>query len=246
MPNKNNVNDVIQLVSVNVDEPVRNLLLSFLRHPDVYSRLAAAPASTAVRYHHAYEGGLVDHIIETYAMASKIAEALTPWTNGNPVTRSDIAIVAVLHDIHKIGDACGVPNYEANILKSGKRSEAEPFAKSASHYRWVGIHQASTTPEVVQRLREMHFLLCGGGGHIAGGVRSLALIWAYAPELYRVMSKNQKFSIQYHDGAYQSGARYAMGGKETALQIAFHAADMASSRLSRPQDLENLPVIEMP
>ena len=60
----------------------------------------------------------------------------------------------------------------------------------------------------------------------------LATNWVAAllPGLYAVLNEEVRFAIRYHDGAYGCD-KYEMGGKETALQMLLHAADMLSSRI---------------
>jgi len=65
-----------------------------------------------------------------------------------------------------------------------------------------------------------------------GGIQSLALIYALAPELFAVLSEDVKYAIRFHDGVY-SHNKFELAGKETPLMIVFHAADMLSSRLNR-------------
>ena len=53
---------------------------------------------------------------------------------------------------------------------------------------------------------------------------------ALSPGLYAALTDEVKWAIRYHDGAYGCG-KYELGGKETALQMLLHAADMWSSRI---------------
>lgn len=78
-----------------------------------------APCST--KYHGAKEGGLLEHSLNVLECAEKLNEAL-----GANIDRESLILVCLLHDLGKMGDY-EKPNYIANILKSGKQSEAEPY-----------------------------------------------------------------------------------------------------------------------
>ena len=199
-------------------------LLSFL---DKLRGLGDAPASGALRYHHAYPGGLVDHIIDTYQIANDLSATQTV---GSPVPRPtaiDLLLVAVLHDIHKVQDAIGTSYYQPNILKSGKRSEAEPFEHNSNY-----LKSACVSDTAEPTWKEVMFLHREGVDKMPGGVKSLALISALAPDLYAHLGEEVLYTIRYHDGAYGHN-KYELAGKETPLMILFHAADMLSSRLNR-------------
>lgn len=221
---KHTYSGLLALISQTLTCPDPKMLISFL---DKLKGLPTAPASGALRYHHAYEGGLVDHIIDVFTIAKDLNATRT---QGSPVPQlsvQDILLVAVLHDIHKAQDSVGIPYYKPNILKSGKRSEAEPFEHHDGY-----LKQACVADGVTPALREVDFLYREAVDGIAGGVKSLALIHALAPELYAVLSDDVKFAIRYHDGVYAHN-KFDLGGKETPLMIVFHCADMLSSRLNR-------------
>ena len=73
------------------------------------------------KHHLSKQGGLLEHSLNVYEATCKLAEALEV-----NVSKESIIICALLHDLGKMGDY-GKPNYVANILKSGKRSDAEPY-----------------------------------------------------------------------------------------------------------------------
>ena len=223
---KHSYKDLLVLIDQTItDTTLRNELVAFL---DNLPGFPSAPASPAVRYHHAYVGGLLDHIVDTFTIARDLNATRTGGPNGNPTPQlfvSEILLVAILHDIHKVQDAAGNPCYEPNILKSGKRSEAEPFQKNA---RCGKVGLTAGTPEMV----ELEFLHNETVAGIPGGIRSLALIKARAPGLFARLNEDVLYAIRYHDGAYGHN-RFELSGKETPLMIIFHAADMLSSRLNR-------------
>lgn len=196
-----------------------DLMISFL---DNLPNLPKAPASGALRYHHAYEGGLVDHIIDVYTIAKDLATTRAGETMSKvQINNADLLKVAILHDIHKVQDLKGQVCYEPNILKSGKRSEAEPFSKTANYF----ISETGA--------KGLDFLIADGAlRDLPGGIQSLALVADRSPGLFAGLSDDVKFSIRYHDGAYGHN-KYDLAGKETPLMIIFHCADMLSSRLNR-------------
>lgn len=82
-----------ELASVK-DPHVRALLLSFIDDPDVANRLRRAPAAKEI--HHAYPGGLVEHILSCVGLAQKLADHY-------PMADRDLLVAgAFLHDIGKI------------------------------------------------------------------------------------------------------------------------------------------------
>ncbi|HLV60603.1 MAG TPA: OB-fold nucleic acid binding domain-containing protein [Fredinandcohnia sp.] len=78
-----------------VEDPhVRALLLSFVDDPEIASRLARAPAAKEI--HHAYAGGLVEHILSCVRLARRLADHY-------PMADRDLLVAgAFLHDIGKI------------------------------------------------------------------------------------------------------------------------------------------------
>ena len=82
-----------------------------------------SPAST--KYHGASEGALAVHSLNVFNAAIDLA---TAWCGENWVDNNinSIVICALLHDLGKVGQY-NKPYYVANILKSGKASDASPF-----------------------------------------------------------------------------------------------------------------------
>ncbi len=187
--------------------------------------LATTPASSRVRYHHAYQGGLVDHIIETFQICRDLNATRDLSSVVPRPPNQDILLVAILHDIHKVQDAAGTPCYQPNILKSGKQSEAEPFEKTAGC-----LHAPFSTP--VPSSVEREYIYQESVDKVSDGIKSLALVKALAPTLFDALNEDVRFAIRHHDGAYGTN-KYDLAGKETTLQILFHCADMLSSRLNR-------------
>lgn len=214
------------LVLSNAGASIRKPLLDFLDHPLVGSRLAAAPASGKLAYHHAYPGGMVDHIMEVFYTAKAIHQSVKDIGKGpSAYSDEDILLVAILHDIHKIGDTAGHDYYVPNILKSGKQSDAVPYEHGDEYQKIAATVKQGDTPVE----REAFYMLEHGLEKVRGGTQSLAFAYAVSPTLYSLLSEDVKFAIKYHDGAYGTGG-FEMGGKENQLQVIMHCADMWSSR----------------
>jgi 23S rRNA maturation-related 3'-5' exoribonuclease YhaM len=83
-----------------------------------------APAST--RFHGAYEGALLEHSVNVLKCAEKLGVA---WLGGEEYNKihDSVVICSLLHDVGKCGQF-GKPLYIPNILKSGKTSDAQPYA----------------------------------------------------------------------------------------------------------------------
>ena len=79
-----------------------------------------APCSGKVAYHLAEPEGLMKHSWNVLTYMRKLNEA---WNRMIP--DDSLTIVALLHDLGKMGDH-GKPNYVENILKTGQ-SKAEPY-----------------------------------------------------------------------------------------------------------------------
>jgi hypothetical protein len=211
-----------QLIQNNTTGNRKSYLLNLVLENQ--ARFEAAPASRAVRFHHAYDGGLVDHICEVaeWALALASSTATLLGTKGAP-TAQEIVTVAILHDLNKLGDGDGKPHYIPNVSeKTGKRSVAEPYSKNKSAHKPMMAHSEA---DAIIRYAE---LSCGE--------TSMVTIAAIAPEFLNegaegYLSQSEINAILFHDGGYGK-AKYASGyqGKEDRLAILIHTADMLSSR----------------
>ncbi|MBX3440768.1 MAG: HD domain-containing protein [Planctomyces sp.] len=74
--------------------PLRDVLLSFLDDPDTLQPFLRAPAG--IRLHHAFHGGLIEHVVSVMDAATRLAD-LYPRIDFNLVLAG-----AFLHDIGKI------------------------------------------------------------------------------------------------------------------------------------------------
>lgn len=94
-----------------------NNLLEYMDNAGFYT----APAST--KYHGAVEGGLADHSINVWRIATQTAQAITGVDM--ETIENSIVITSLLHDLGKVGQF-GKPLYVDNVLKKGI-SEAQPY-----------------------------------------------------------------------------------------------------------------------
>jgi len=74
--------------------PIRQLLLAVMEDAEIARQYKLAPA--AVLYHHAYLGGLLDHITSLVRLGDKVSDHY-PWLN-----RDVVLAGLVLHDLGKI------------------------------------------------------------------------------------------------------------------------------------------------
>lgn len=71
-------------------------------------------------------GGLAKHSLNVLECADKLA---TAWGAYGKVSRKDVTLAALLHDLGKAGDH-GLEGYVPNILKSGAVSKAKPYERN--------------------------------------------------------------------------------------------------------------------
>lgn len=85
-----------------------------------------APASGG--NHECCEGGLAQHTTNVMVNAYSIAGAVL-YNDDFKALEDSIIVVSAIHDLGKCGDH-GKALYIPNILKSGKQSEAKPYARN--------------------------------------------------------------------------------------------------------------------
>jgi len=86
------------------DPNLRQLVLSFLDEPEIAEGLRTAPAAKGV--HHAYKGGLAEHILSVAKLVNRLVDHY-------PAADRDLAVAgALLHDISKIGELGRDKNWE--------------------------------------------------------------------------------------------------------------------------------------
>lgn len=91
--------EFIEIFKQHITRPGAEALLDYLEHK---SDFFTAPASA--RYHSAYEGGLCEHSLNVYhCLVDYLARPRVQELYGLEYTDESIAIVALLHDLCKIG-----------------------------------------------------------------------------------------------------------------------------------------------
>ena len=95
-------------------------LLDYLKEIGFY----ISPAST--QYHAAYEGGLLDHSVNVFTCADKIASKLLTPAEYKKIFPS-LVICSLLYDVGKCGQF-GKRLYIPNILKGGEVSNTKPYS----------------------------------------------------------------------------------------------------------------------
>lgn len=109
----------IESLLMSTNRPGMDKLLEYMEQNGFYD----APCSGA--YHLAFNGGLAEHSLNVWETIEKIYSAIGS-TLPEQIEINSLKIVALLHDLGKMGDY-SKPNYVENILKTGKRSESKPF-----------------------------------------------------------------------------------------------------------------------
>jgi 3'-5' exoribonuclease len=78
--------------------PVRQLLLAVLEDPSITPRLKLAPAATA--YHHAYLGGLLEHVLSLVELGDQVCDHYP----AGDLDRDLVLAGLVLHDLGKLDE----------------------------------------------------------------------------------------------------------------------------------------------
>ncbi|HYO54372.1 3'-5' exoribonuclease YhaM family protein [Archangium sp.] len=91
------VGQIRELITERVNDPnVRALLLAFLDDPQIAAGLPHAPAAKGV--HHAYRGGLADHLLSVMRLTLRVADHY-------PMADRDLLLAgAFLHDVMKVAE----------------------------------------------------------------------------------------------------------------------------------------------
>ena len=160
-----------------VKDKIINLLLStgregvsnLINHMDK-NGFFTAPCSGG--NHLAKEGGLAEHSLNVYNIANDTSISIMGFDDVCKLGDS-IIISALLHDLGKIGQF-DKPLYVDNILKSGKRSDAKPYAQSTDllkvDHEVVSVVEAS---RFIQLTEEEQFAILYHNGLYVGLGRSL-------------------------------------------------------------------------
>lgn len=164
-----------------------------------------APCSGA--YHLAKEGGLLEHSLNVFYQMDELAKA---WGDDIPgVTRANVVICALLHDLGKMGDY-NKPNYVPNMIKSKKKDENGEYPLIQSEAK-----PYETNSELA---------------YVPHEVRSVSIASKYIE-----LTEEEYFAILHHNGMY-SDMKYALNGKERPLQMLLHFADLWCSRVTEKEE----------
>ena len=163
-----------------------------------------APCST--KHHLAKEGGLAEHSLNVYRTMKQLALCLMSEDEYEQY-KDSIVIVALLHDLGKMGDY-GKQNYIENMIKDGRPTKAEPEQK----YKRSEAEPYKTNPDLTYEEHE---------------IRSLTTVCRYIE-----LTEEEYTAILHHNGLYSKldspygNANYC----KTKLAYLLHVADMWCSR----------------
>ena len=163
-----------------------------------------SPCST--KHHLAKEGGLAEHSLNVYRTMKQLALCLMSEDEYEQY-KDSIVIVALLHDLGKMGDY-GKQNYIENMIKDGRPTKAEPEQK----YKRSEAEPYKTNPDLTYEDHE---------------IRSLTTACKYIE-----LTEEEYTAILHHNGLYSKldspygNANYC----KTKLAFLLHVADMWCSR----------------
>lgn len=147
-------------------------------------------------YHLAKEGGLAEHSLNVYNTIQAINYAL-----GTGYSNDTLAIVALLHDLGKMGDF-GKQNYVANMVNSKKKDENGEYIKE----------QSTAKP----------YKTNGELAYIPHEVRSIKIASQYIN-----LTEEEEYAIFFHNGLFmKSGYDW----KPNELSMLLHFSDLWCSR----------------
>lgn len=174
-----------------------NALLGYLKK----NGFDTAPCST--KYHLAEAGGLVQHSLNVCRFLESVNDAI-----GTGIPTASIRIVALLHDIGKMGDH-DKSNYIDNLVRSRSKN------KETGEYDMVisSTQPYKTNPDLL---------------YIPHEVRSIQIA-----ERFITLTEEEEHAIYYHNGKY-THTGYDL--KETPLQMLLHFADLWASRVIEVPD----------
>lgn len=156
-------------------------------------------------------GGLAEHSLNVAHYAMKLLKA---WYEEPYYTKwaDSVIICALLHDIGKCGQF-QKPGYVPNIIKDGRPTKADPVQK----YKQSEDKPYKVNPDLLNVPHE---------------IRSVTIITEYI-----ALTEEEYHAILYHNGLY--GPLYReINGKETALYMILHFADMWCSRIIEEEEEE--------
>lgn len=179
----------------------RDGMKRLLQHME-YIGFYEAPCSGG--HHLAKTGGLAEHSLNVARYAMKLLKA---WYEEPYYTQwvDSVIICGLLHDIGKCGQF-QKPGYVPNMIKDGRPTKDEPVQK----YKQSEDKPFKTNPDLLNVPHE---------------IRSVTSVTEYIE-----LTEEEYHAILYHNGLY--GPLYReISGKETALYMILHFADMWCSRI---------------
>lgn len=210
---------------------------------DKLEREKVTPASTSTGRHGAHPGGLVCHVSEVLNVALTLGEASSRAMLAEAEKMSDddylgragkllclqpesIVTAALLHDLNKLEDLNGNKLYVPNMIKNGtEQSEKKPFARSDEY----GIVKALAIGAQDSHVKT--FFSNPDLFSFPEGLVSLAVAEKCAPGIVPTLSEEEKQAVIFHSGLYEKCPHVGYTGKESALAIIIHSADMLASRV---------------
>jgi 3'-5' exoribonuclease len=99
------VGQIREIVEQRIQDPhVKALLLAFLDDPEISAALPQAPAAKGI--HHAYRGGLADHLLSVMRLTLRVADHY-------PMADRDLLLAgALLHDVMKVKEISSAKGFD--------------------------------------------------------------------------------------------------------------------------------------
>jgi len=101
------IKDLDKVISTLKDPAIKALLEAIFQDPDVRQRFQIAPAAKAM--HHAFIGGLIEHVLSICAVVDFVA---AHYTKDIEINRDLLMAGAILHDIGKIYELSYVSSFD--------------------------------------------------------------------------------------------------------------------------------------
>jgi len=101
------IKDLDKVIATITDPAIKSLLDAIFQDPDIRQRFQTAPAAKAM--HHAFIGGLIEHVLSICAVADFIA---AHYTKDIEINRDLLMAGAILHDIGKIYELSYVSSFD--------------------------------------------------------------------------------------------------------------------------------------
>jgi len=159
-----------------------------------------APAST--KYHGAYEGGLVEHVLNVYKRLNELIELYYEKSETKP-SEETVAIIALLHDISKM-------NFYTVQLRNVKNEETGQWEKVP----YYAIREAKERFTFGTHSENSLFMI------------NSFMILSYEEQLSILHHMGGK---DFTDDSNDSGKQSAEAYNKSKLALLLHMADMAST-----------------